>query len=78
MSIISKIFDICLFVPLQKRRATFNQALDSGEMSHEIPVSEAQDLLICGNGIFSYVSKRDLQALLQSQLSGGGGRTRTR
>lgn len=45
MSIISKIFDICLFVPLQKRRATFNQALDSGEMSHEIPVSEAQDLL---------------------------------
>lgn len=75
MSIISKALNtclnLCLFAPLERRRASFKQALESGEMSREILVSQAQNLLICGNGIFPYADERELGALLKSRLGGG-------
>ncbi|ETD27858.1 hypothetical protein [Helicobacter canis] len=65
-----------LFRTLESKRASFEQARQCGDLAQEIPIEPESNLLICGNGIFSYADDESLHRLIKSQL--GGGRTRTR
>ncbi len=52
---------------LQSRTTTYKKSLECGECQSEVLIFDAQNLLICGNGIFEYESEADLLHLIENR-----------
>lgn len=60
-----------LFRTLESKRASFEQARQCGDLAQEIPIEPESNLLICGNGIFSYADDESLQGAYRIAVRGG-------
>lgn len=56
---------------LQSRTTTFEQAKVEGEIIQDIEVYPSKNILVCGNGIYTYKDTSELDELVNT-LGGGG------
>ncbi|MCI6218236.1 MAG: hypothetical protein MR629_06890 [Helicobacter sp.] len=56
-----------------KKTTTFTQATIDGEIREEILIHPEENMLVCGNGVFTYKDANTLNQLIKKQLVEGGG-----
>lgn len=54
-----------------KKTTTFTQAAIDGEIREEILIHPEENMLVCGNGVFTYKDANTLNQLIKKQLGGG-------